>query len=65
MLHVKVVERVEPKMSHHMGKYFFIFLFFDLYEMMNVNKADGGGHFMMYISNYLELMHCCMSIVSQ
>ena len=51
MLHVNVVERVEPKISHHMGN-FFHFSFY-LYEMMNVNKADCGGHFMWYnVSNY-------------
>ena len=48
MLHVNVVERVEPKISHHMGNFFRFS--FHLYEMMNVNKADCGGHFMMYIS---------------
>lgn len=45
MLHVNVVERVEPKISHHMGNFF---LLFHLYEMMNVNKADCGGYFYMY-----------------
>ena len=35
MIHGKVVKRVDPKSSHHKGKFFFFLLY--PYEMMDVN----------------------------
>ena len=51
---MKVVERINPKRSHHKGNFFSISLF--LYERMDV-------HFMMCVSQII--IQYCMSVISQ
>ena len=57
MLHMKVVKGVNPKSSHHRGKYFFyLFNFVSVWDdECSLNLCD--SHFMMYVVNQSS---CCV-----
>ena len=52
---MKVVQRVNPKSSHHKEKTFLYFFNFCIHEMMDVPLTYCGHHFMMCISQIIML----------